>query len=133
MSKLKPKKIKDQKKLDMSLILSARPVVRAPDFIIPYHDHSHVIMISSHLHIFLFCEHYPLRIGEPIIKLSERNGLVGSADGKWSSSQEYKTDNIDPVRFIRSVIRALGVERSQGKFHGKWTEQYGENLILVEK
>ena len=82
MSKLKPKKIKDQKKLDMSLILSARPVVRAPDFIIPYHDRCHVIMISSHLHIFLFCEHYPLRIGEPIIKLSERNGLVGSADGK---------------------------------------------------
>ena len=60
-------------------------------------------------------------LAQPIIKLSERNGLVGSADGKWSSSQEYKTDNIDPVRFIRSVIRALGVERSQ-EFYGKWTE-----------
>ena len=33
-------------------------------------------------------------------------------------TEEYKTDNIDPVRFIRSVIRALGVERSQ-EFHGK--------------
>lgn len=52
---------------------------------------------------------------------------MGSADGKWSSSQEYKTDNIDPVRFIRSVIRALGVERSQ-EFYGKWTEQ--EKIIL---
>ena len=67
----------------MSLILSARPVVRAPDFIIPYHDRCHVIMISSHLHIFFCFVNITLYVlAQPIIKLSERNGLVGSADGK---------------------------------------------------
>ena len=47
---IKTKKDQRSKKLDMSLILSARPVATSP-----YHDRRdrHVI-ISSHLHIFCF-------------------------------------------------------------------------------